>query len=195
MKKIIRILGVITLTTLLSGCIFAWHESDTLSYKIKSALTNKFIQEEYTDNIKNKQGNLIKIKYTEMLNETSNSKSTDYNISAIYDNDNAYINKTLFYSIKHIPVNNGAENDIYLPIIKDYKLSNVSIYPSSVSIYGTFLTAYNHEGKLKPAVNGQIIKFKSERKHIAVDILLCFEPILLYIKSDDIPPQQGGNHS
>lgn len=195
MKKIIRILSVITLTTLLSGCIFAWHESDTLSYKIKSALTDKFTHEEYTDNIKNKQGNLIKIKYTEMLNEASNRKSTDYTISAIYDNDNAYINKTLFYSIRHIPVNNGSENDIYLPIIKGYKLSNVSIYPSSVSIYGTFLTAYNHEGKLKPAVNGQLIKFKNEREHVAVDILLCFEPISLYIISDDIRPPQGGTHS
>lgn len=37
------------LTTFLNGCIFAWRESDTLSYKIKSALTDKSVDEEYTD--------------------------------------------------------------------------------------------------------------------------------------------------
>lgn len=194
MKKIICILGVITLTTFLNGCIFfSLDESDTISYKIKSSLKNKFIDEEYTDNLKNKQGNLIKIKFTVNLNGSSNNKSTDYDISAIYHNDNTYINRTIYYYIKHIPINNGAENDIYLPIIKDYKLSYVSINHSSVRLYGDFLTNYDRDGKLKPAMNGQTIKFKS--KHVEADILLCFDPILLYIKSDDTPPQQGGTHS
>ncbi|MEN0657183.1 hypothetical protein [Proteus mirabilis] len=195
MKKIIRILSVITLTTLLSGCIFAWRESDTLSYKIKSALTDKSVDEEYTDNIKNKQGNLIKINLTVNLDRTSNIKSTYYDISAIYHNDNAYINRTIFYSINHIPVNNGAENDIYLPIIKNYKLRNVSIFPDIISGHGTFLTSYNHDGKLKPAANGQTIKYQSRNGRVEADILLCFEPILLYIKPDDTPFRTAGTHS
>ncbi|HEK0623111.1 TPA: hypothetical protein ACKRZV_001352 [Proteus mirabilis] len=195
MKKIICILGVMVLTTFLNGCIFTWRESDTLSYKIKSALNNKFIHEEYTDNLKNKQGNLIKISLTVNSDKSSNRKSTYYGISAVYDNDEVYINRTLFYHINHIPVNNGAENDIYLPIIKDYKLSSVSIYPDTVGIYGTFLTDYNHDGRLKPAANGQTIKFQSRNGLVEADILLCFEPILLYIKPDDIPIRTAGTHS
>ncbi|EOZ5673292.1 hypothetical protein ACQSMR_000025 [Morganella morganii] len=195
MKKMISILSIIMLTTLLSGCIFAWHESDTLSYKIKSSLKNKFVYEKHTDNFKNKQGDLIKIKYTVNLNNQPKQPKTHYSISAIYSNDNAYINNTIFHQITDIPVNQGAENDIYIPVMKNYKLSQVIIDSGPGYESGRILTNYagGYEIPLKLAVKGQTFTFKS--KYIEADITLCFDPALLYINTDGTLRNYGASHS
>ncbi|HCM61681.1 MAG TPA: hypothetical protein DIT05_03925 [Morganella sp. (in: Bacteria)] len=195
MKKMISILSIIMLTTLLSGCIFAWHESGTLSYKIKSKLQNKFVREKYTDNIKSKQGNLIKVKYTVNLNPSPERPMIYYDISVIYVNDNAYVNNTIFYRITDIPINQGAENDIYIPIIKNYKLSQAFIESDRIDASGRFLIGHaNGSGaNLKRAVRGQTFTFKN--KYIEADILLCFDPVLLFIITDDTARSPGVSHS
>lgn len=195
MKKMVYILSIIMSATLLSGCIFAWHESDTLSYKIKSRLKNKFIYEKHMDNIKNKQGNLIKVKYTITLHKNPEHPMTKYGISAIYVNDNAYINNTIFYRITDIPVNQGAENDIYIPVIKNYKLSQVIIDtgPGYESDHFLINHAGDNETLLQPAVKGQTFTFKS--KYIEADITLCFDPVLLFINKGRTLRRYGLSHS
>lgn len=194
MKKMVYILSIIMSATLLSGC-FAWHESDTLSYKIKSSLKNKFIYEKHTDNIKIKQGDLIKVKYTVTRHKHSGQPMIKYGMSAIYVNDNAYINNTIFYRITDIPVNQGAENDIYIPVIKNYKLSQVIIDTGPGYESGRFLTDYagDNEVSLQPAVKGQTFTFKS--KYIEADITLCFDPGLLFINKDGTVRRYGVSHS
>lgn len=189
MKKVTCIAGVIFSSVFLSGCLFfSPNESDRLSYKIKSSLRNKFVNEEYSDNIRNKKGNLIRIKHR--VNEKSEyaNKTGYYDINARYENKNTNVNRIIFYRIKNIPISGGAENEIYLPVINNYKMEHVAIFPGYAT--GTFLTDYNRDGDLKRAVKGQLIKFKA--RSFDADILIGFDPDGLYVKPDDtIKAQQS----
>lgn len=183
MKKIIYILSIIISTNFFNHHASACYNYLTPSYKTISQPQDNFIHEEYIDNIKNKQGNLIKINY-KIISEEIYSDKKNYSVSVFYGNGWGNEDKVIRYNIEDIPINNKTENDIYLPIINNNKLlavmidSGFSYNPPSI-----ILTDDNHGGKLKPAVKGQEIRFKN--KHIEADISICFDPIELYVKQSD----------
>lgn len=184
MKKIIYKLSFIISTTFFSYHVSACHNYPIPSYKTISQPQDNFIHEEYTDNIKNKQGNLIKINYRVISKEIYNNKKTNYSISVFYGNGWGNEDKVIRYNIEDIPINNKAGNDIYLPIINNNKLLTVMIDSGfSYNPPSIFLTDDNHGGKLKPAVKGQEIRFKN--KYIEADISICFDPIALYVKQSE----------
>lgn len=180
MKNIVAVFFIILFSLQLSGCNSYFDPFQSFRHDVDFYLTTKSVNESHADNIKNKNGPLIKIKYRRIHQNGDSREAHYFNGMTAYFlhvseyNDSVYINNYMSVFIEHIPINDGRETEVYLTVHKGYRLSDVSV-PG-----GSIITSYDNKGKTA----GSVVSGKSwiyKDKFCEIEVTPYFTDDQLYM--------------